>query len=248
MAVTRGSAVVCGLVFLSLAGCGAQAPADAAGGAGGTAAAPSGLVATPSAGKVSLSWGAVAGATGYEVFRTATVSGPFSRITATAQATTTYADTAVLAGTTYWYQVRAVNAAGTSAPSAIVSAAVPAPLTPVRVTVSPASATVDGCRTTRFTAQVTGSPELEVNWSVLEGAAGGTIDATGTYTAPDTAGTYNVIATSRASGEAVATATVVVQERVLSVAVTPGSASVAPGAPVQFAATVTTTCGSFAAL
>ncbi|HYD42928.1 MAG TPA: fibronectin type III domain-containing protein [Anaeromyxobacter sp.] len=207
-------------------------------------AAPAGLAASPSAGRVSLSWGAVAGATGYDVFRAASSAGPFAKLTAAPQAATTYADGAVAAGTTYWYQVRAVNAAGTSAPSATVSAAVPA--APVAVTLSPAATSVDACRTARFAATVTGSSDPAVTWSVQEGAAGGTIDAAGTYTAPNAAGTFHVVATSR-TGAAVAVAAVTVQHRVLAVAVVPAAASVAAGAEVRLTANVTTTCGTFPA-
>jgi fibronectin type 3 domain-containing protein len=208
-------------------------------------AAPAGLAASPSAGMVSLSWGAVAGATGYDVFRAASAAGTFAKLTGAPQAATTYADGAVAAGTTYWYQVRAVNAAGSSAPSPTVSAAVPA--APVSVAVSPAATSVDACRTARFAATVTGSSDPGVTWSVQEGAAGGTIDAAGTYSAPRAAGTYHVVATSRA-GSAVAVATVtVVQERVLSVAVVPASTTVAAGAEARLTANVTTTCGTFAA-
>ncbi len=207
-------------------------------------AAPAGLAASPSAGRVSLSWGTVAGATGYDVFRAASALGPFAKLTAAPQAATTYADGAVAAGTTYWYQVRAVNAAGTSAPSATVSAAIPA--VPVSVVVSPVATVVDECQTARFTATVTGSADPAVTWSVQEGAAGGTIDGSGTYTAPDAAGTFHVVATSRA-GAALAVATVTVQQRVLAVAVAPATTTLAVGAEARLTANVTTTCGTFAA-
>jgi hypothetical protein len=224
---------------------------DVALGAGGTTtpppaipAAPAGLAASPSAGRISLSWGAVAGATGYDVFRAGAAGGPFSKLTATPLAATTIADATVAAGTTYWYQVRAVNAAGASAPSATVSAAVPA--TPVSVAVTPAATSVDACRTVRFTAAVAGATDPAVTWSVQEGATGGTIDAGGTYTAPNAAGTFHVVATSRA-GAAVGVAAVTVQQRILAIAVVPGSSSVVPGAEARLTANVTTTCGTFAA-
>ena len=49
-----------------------------------------------------------------------------------------------------------------------------------------------------------------VSWAVKEGAAGGTIDASGKYTAPSTEGTYHVVATSVADAAITATATVAV--------------------------------------
>ena len=64
-----------------------------------------------------------------------------------------------------------------------------------------------------FTATVSGASSgqsTSVSWTVQEGAAGGTIDANGKYTAPSTEGTYHVIATSVASATVTSTATVTV--------------------------------------
>jgi hypothetical protein len=118
---------------------------------------------------------------------------------------------------------------------------------PVAVSISPATVTVDACRTQTFTATVTGTTDQVVTWSVTEGAAGGTVTSGGVYTAPQLAGTYHVVATSRASSAARATATVTVRDRVLSVAVDPASVSVDAGGSLQFRATINTTCGSFLA-
>jgi chitinase len=208
--------------------------------------APAGLAAAASSAAVSLSWNAVAGATGYDVYRAAAAAGPFTRLTGAPQAATSYADAAVTAGSTYWYQVTAVNAAGASRASATVSATVPAPK-PVTVSVTPASSTLAGCTAARFTAAVTGAADGSVTWSVQEGAAGGTIDASGNYTAPSAAGTYHVVATSNAAPTTRSTVPVVVQDRILSVAVVPASASLTASGTVRLAATVTTTCGTFAA-
>ena len=124
--------------------------------------------------------------------------------------------------------------------------AAPPPPT-VTVSVAPASAALDACAKLRFTATVSGTTNGSITWSVQEGAAGGTIDTAGNYTAPTTPGTYHVIARSTASSTAAATATVIVTERVLSVAVAPTSASTSAGGKVQLAAMVTTTCGTFPA-
>jgi hypothetical protein len=57
-----------------------------------------------------------------------------------------------------------------------------------------------------------------------------------------------VVATSLADGSARGSATVTVgPARVLSVAVAPGQTSVASGGSLAFAASLTTTCGTFAA-
>lgn len=207
-------------------------------------AAPSNLAAAVSTGAVSLSWGAVSGATGYDVFRGTASAGPFTKLTAAPQATTTYRDASVSAGITYWYRVAAVNGAGAGPASGVVSAAVPAP--PV-VTISPASLTADACRTAKLSAAVTGAADGSVAWSIQEGAAGGTVDASGNYTAPSSAGTYHVVARSNAWSAAFATATVTVRDRILSVSVAPAATSVAAGAEARLTANVTTTCGTFAA-
>ena len=97
-----------------------------------------------------------------------------------------------------------------------------------------------------FTATVTSTSNTAVTWSVTE-AGGGSV-VTGTYMAPQTAGTYHVVATSLAD----ATKTAIGDhhrgpEKVLSVAVNPGSGTVQANGTLAFAAMVTTTCGTFAA-
>jgi hypothetical protein len=130
--------------------------------------------------------------------------------------------------------------------SDVATVTVTAP-TPVAVTLSPASATVDGCRTVQFTASVTGTTDTRVTWSVQE-AASGTVSTAGLYTAPNGVGTAHVVATSVADPTKTAIALVTVNEHVLSVAVSPQTISVPTGGTAQFTATVTTTCGSFASV
>lgn len=129
--------------------------------------------------------------------------------------------------------------------SATVTVTAPQPI--VAVTVSPASGSVNACRTLQFTATVTGSTNTAVAWSVQEGAAGGTVTAGGLYTAPTGPGTYHVVATSAADPAKSFVATVTVTEAVLSVAVTPQTVSLPPGGTAQLTATVTNTCGTFTA-
>jgi hypothetical protein len=118
---------------------------------------------------------------------------------------------------------------------------------PVRVTLTPASGTVDACRTLTLSASVSGTSDTSVTWSVAEGSAGGSVSTSGVYTAPATAGTYHVVATSNVSSSATASAAITVQDHVLSIAVTPSSGTITPGGTLQFTATVTTTCGTFTA-
>ena len=64
----------------------------------------------------------------------------------------------------------------------------------VEVTVTPAAASVAPGGTIQLSAQVTGDADTAVFWSVRERANGGSVDATGVYTAPPTTGTFHVIA------------------------------------------------------
>ncbi|HZY03426.1 MAG TPA: hypothetical protein VFF02_07980 [Anaeromyxobacteraceae bacterium] len=137
------------------------------------------------------------------------------------------------------------NADATKSDVATVTVTAPPP--PVAVAVSPASAATNSCQGLTFTATVTGTTNTAVTWSVQEGAAGGTVTAAGAYTAPSTAGTYHVVATSQADPTKSAVATVTVTDRIVSVSVSPSSATVPAGGSQAFTATVTTTCGSVTA-
>lgn len=148
------------------------------------------------------------------------------------------------------FHVRAVShaAPAVQGTAAVTVTAPPPPPPPVTVTVSPSTGAVAACRTLTFSAAVTGTTDGAVAWSVQEGAAGGTVDANGVYTAPSTAGTYHVVATSAASVGATATVPVTVSDSILSVTVSPQSLALAPGETAQLTATVTTTCGTFASV
>jgi len=87
------------------------------------------------------------------------------------------------------------------------------------VALSPTSASVQAGHTQQFTATVTGSGNTAVTWS----ATGGSVSSIGLYTAPSTAGTYTVKATSAADSAKTASATV----------------TVTVSAPVQHAVTLT---------
>ncbi|MEO6713038.1 MAG: Ig-like domain-containing protein, partial [Mycobacteriales bacterium] len=94
---------------------------------GNASSSPAAPVVTPSAGNgvVSLSWGGVAGVTGYNVFRstTSTVNTTGTPLNGATKITgTSYTDTAVVNGTTYYYVVQAVGSNGLTTNSAVVSA------------------------------------------------------------------------------------------------------------------------------
>jgi RHS repeat-associated protein len=90
-----------------------------------TPSTPSNLSATPGNLQVALSWTASSGATSYNVYRGTTSGGEGATPIATGLTGTTYTDTAVTAGTTYYYEVVALNASGNSGPSTEASAIVP---------------------------------------------------------------------------------------------------------------------------
>jgi hypothetical protein len=80
-------------------------------------AAPTGVAATDGAytDRVRITWTASTGATGYEVWRgTSSSSGSATKISTADVTTTAYDDTSATSGTTYYYWVKANNAAGTS--------------------------------------------------------------------------------------------------------------------------------------
>jgi len=105
-------------------------------------------------GKPQLTWAAVDGAAKYEIYRSTQQSTGYSLLGTTTS--TSYVNTGAAAGTTYYYKVCAVNSAGTSAYSNIVSgrakAAIPAA---PRVTIGTSSAS--------------GKPQL--TWAAVDGAA-----------------------------------------------------------------------------
>jgi len=82
-------------------------------------AAPTGLAASASDGQVTLSWSASLAATGYKLKR-ATTSG--AEVTLATLGTTSYTDSTVANGTTYFYEVSATNSAGEGVNSSEVSA------------------------------------------------------------------------------------------------------------------------------
>src|SRR5512140_2163270 len=72
----------------------------------------------------------------------------------------------------------------------------PPPAPTVSVVVAPASAALARGGTQAFSATVTAASDTSETWSVAEGAAAGSITAAGVYSAPSTAGTFHVVATS----------------------------------------------------
>jgi fibronectin type 3 domain-containing protein len=84
---------------------------------------PSNVLATAGAGQVALSWNASTGAIAYNIYRGTSPGGEAAEPIGTGLTGTTYADTAVVSGTVYYYQVTAITTGGESAKSLEASAA-----------------------------------------------------------------------------------------------------------------------------
>ena len=84
-------------------------------------AVPLDLVATPRTGRIDLVWGAAQGASTYTVKRSLVSGGPYT-VVASGLAAASYADSAVVNGTPYYYVVSAVNTLGSSPDSDEVTA------------------------------------------------------------------------------------------------------------------------------
>jgi hypothetical protein len=112
---------------------------------------------------------------------------------------------------------------------------------PLNVVVSPGAVTVATAGTTQLSASVTGTTDTAVTWSVKE-SGGGSVTATGVYTAPTTAGTYHVVATSHADGTTQGSAAITVTA--ITVAITPASLTVGTAGSQAFTAEVTGTANT----
>jgi uncharacterized repeat protein (TIGR02543 family) len=69
-------------------------------------------VARYSATSIKLSWGAISGATGYEIYRSTSAAGTYTLVTTLTAIS--YTNTSLVTGTTYYYKVRAYRLVGTT--------------------------------------------------------------------------------------------------------------------------------------
>ena len=132
-----------------------------------------------SSGKPMLTWNAVSGATSYKVYRATSQNGTYSLLGTTTA--TSYTNTGAKAGMTYYYKVKAVNSAGESAYSNVVSGKVksvtPKPAAPVVKIGNSASS---------------GKPML--TWNAVSGATSYKV-----YRATSQNGTYSLLGTVTAT-------------------------------------------------
>ena len=77
--------------------------------------------------KVDLSWNASTGVAGYNVYRSMSPTGTYTKINPALDANTAYTDASVASGQTYYYEATAVNSAGqeSARSSPPVSASIP---------------------------------------------------------------------------------------------------------------------------
>jgi fibronectin type 3 domain-containing protein len=193
-------------------------------------AAPTNLAATAGNSQASLSWTASSGATSYHVKRATTSGGPYTQVAAPTAAS--YTDTVLSNGTTYYYVVSAVNAAGESANSAQVSAT---PIAPVTVPAAPSSL-----------AATAGNAQASLSWSASSGATSYHVkratSSGGPYTQAAAPTSASYIDTALSNGTAyyyVVSAVNSVGESANSaqVSATPVAPAMAPAAPTNPAAT-----------
>lgn len=120
-------------------------------------------------------------------------------------------------------------------------AEIPIIVSQVAVAVMPASLSLVASTTYQFSATVTGTPNLAVDWSVVEDG-GGSIGAGGLYQVPASGGPYHIRATSQADPTVSSLATVTVDA--VGVSVLPTAVTLNQGATQQFSATVTGATGN----
>ncbi len=142
-------------------------------------AAPSG---TAGNGAVSLSWGAVSGATSYKVYRDTSATGSFATLACSPDPTTASCSAGSLTnGTSYYFKVAAVNSCGTSATSTASGGIAPTSCTSTSAPAAPGAPTTSN----------SGVGAISVSWTAVSGATGYTI-----YRSTTSGGTYTSVGTA----------------------------------------------------
>jgi hypothetical protein len=154
--------------------------------------APQSLAATAGSGSVSLSWAAPASSggaaiTGYNVYRGTSAGGESATPVATNVTTTSFTDTALTNGTTYYYTVAAVNSVGTSPQSNEASA------TPVAVQATVPSAP-------QSLAAVAGNSSVSLSWSAPASDGGSPVTGYNVYRGTSAGGESATPVASNISG------------------------------------------------
>lgn len=108
-----------------------------------------------------VSWSAVKGAAGYEVYRASKKTGAYTKLRTLSASVRNYTDTGRSTGTSYYYKVRAYKTAGGTRYAGDYSA---------MVTVKPVPAKVSGVKAAK-----SGSKKIKVSWKRTSGASGYTV-------------------------------------------------------------------------
>jgi fibronectin type 3 domain-containing protein len=195
-------------------------------------AAPTGISVTAGNDEATIAWVAVTGATSYNIYRSTTQGSLGSKIGSSS--TVTFTDSSAVNGTSYYYEVTAVNAAGEGAAS-MQSAAV-TPTVPVVAPTAPTgvNATAGNAQVTVIWTAVTGATSYNVYRSTTQGSLGNKIGSSSTVTFTDSSavnGTsyYYEVTAVNAAGEGAAS--------MQSAAATPTVPVVVPTAPTGVNAT-----------
>jgi len=136
-------------------------------------AVPSGVTATvASSSSITVSWSSVTGASGYAVYRSTSASGTYSYVTSTSY--TSYTDTYLSSGTTYYYKVSAYNSDYVESSQSSYTYA-----TTLTNVLNPPSS---------VTATAASSSSITVSWSSVTGATGYEV-----YRSTSASGTYSYV-------------------------------------------------------
>ncbi len=136
---------------------------------------PTNLTASAkSSSQIVLSWSAVSGATSYSIYRSTSSSGTYSLLTTVTS--TAYTNSGLAANTAYYYKIRAVNSAGSSAYSATASATTNAGSKPPVPT--------------KLTALALSSTQIALSWTAVDGATSYSV-----YTSTSPSGIYGLVST-----------------------------------------------------
>jgi titin len=127
---------------------------------------PTNLAATAvSSTRIDLSWNDNSSdETGFRIERKTGSLGAWAEIATVAPDVRSYQDTGLTAGTTYYYRVRAYNAAGNSAYSNEASATTSAACVPPSITTQPQSQTIQSGQTATLSVTAAGTAPLSYQW------------------------------------------------------------------------------------
>jgi xyloglucan-specific exo-beta-1,4-glucanase len=140
--------------------------------------APTGITVSAGNNQVSISWGTAAGATSYNIYRSTTAGQQGSSVGTSTSAS--FVDTTAVNGTTYLYEVTAVNAGGEGQPSTQSSGV--SPTAPVTLPPAPTgvTATLSGGQATVTWTAVTGATSYNVYRSTTQGTQGASLGSSPT--------------------------------------------------------------------